>query len=266
MKEKIKILMNGASGKMGRAVGGGLSQLPDMQLVAAVDVKGAGMDMGLLCGGEPSGILIQPDLNDALAASRPQVMVDFTNPQAVMKNIYAALSHHVAAVVGTTGFSEADFQQVQAWCEEFQTPVFVAANFAIGAVLLMGFAKEAAKYMPDVEVIELHHDQKLDAPSGTAVTTLEMMGQVRTPHTQGNPQEFERLSGSRGGDYQGMRVHSVRLPGYVASQEVLCGGLGQVLTIRHDALSRECYVPGVAMAVRKILTLKGLTTGLENIM
>lgn len=266
MKEKIKVLMNGASGKMGRAIAGGLSREEDMELVAAVDVKGTGADAGLLWGGEPSGVLLQSDLNKALAEAHPQVMVDFTNPQAVMKNIYAALSHKVAAVVGTTGFSDADFAQVRAWCEEFQTPVFVAANFAIGAVLLMGFAKEAAKYMPDVEIIELHHDQKLDAPSGTAVTTMEMISEVRAPHTQGNPQEFERVSGSRGGDFQGMRVHSVRLPGYVASQEVLCGGLGQILSIRHDALSRECYVPGVALAVRKILTLRGLTTGLENIM
>lgn len=266
MKSKITVLINGASGKMGRAMGAGLYQQPDMKLVGAVDIKGIGMDFGILCGLETSGLSITSDLEKTIEAVHPQVMVDFTNPQAVMKNIQTALKHKVAAVVGTTGFSEGDFRQVKAWTEEFQTPVFVTANFAIGAVLMMRFAQEAAVYMPNIEIIELHHDQKLDAPSGTAMMTLERISEVREPHSQGEPQEFEKLNGSRGGDYQGMRVHAVRLPGYVASQEVLCGGVGQVLTIRHDSLSRDSYVPGVALAVRKVLGLQGLVSGLESIM
>jgi len=264
--KQITVLVNGATGKMGRAMAAGLYQEQDIQIVGAVDVKGAGMDFGIICGLEANGLAVTSDLVKTIEAKKPQVMVDFTNPQAVMKNIYTALSHGVATVVGTTGFSPADYRQVEAWTEEFHTPVFVTANFSIGAVLLMRFAKEAAVYMPEIEVIEMHHDQKLDAPSGTAITTLEMVSQLREPHVQGNPQEFEKINGSRGGDYQGMRVHSVRLPGYVASQEVLCGGVGQVLSLRHDALSRECYIPGVVLAVRKIISLQGLVHGLESIM
>ncbi len=266
MKSQITVLVNGATGKMGRAIAAGLYQEPDIQIVAAVDVKGDGMDFGILCGMDANGLAVTSDLAKTIEMKKPQVMVDFTNPQAVMKNIFTALSHGVAAVVGTTGFSPADYRQVKEWSVQYQTPVFITANFSIGAVLLMRFAKEAAAYMPDIEIIEMHHDQKLDAPSGTAITTLERMSQVREPHVQGNSQEFEKINGSRGGDYQGMRVHSVRLPGYVASQEVLCGGLGQVLSLRHDAISRECYIPGVVLAVRKILGLKGLIQDLESIM
>ncbi len=262
----IKVLINGAAGKMGRAMGGGISVQEDMQVVAAVDLKGTGSDFGLLAVGEASGVLIEQDLEQAIRRARPEVMVEFTNPQAVMRSARIALGQGVACVIGTTGFSPHELEELDALAREHQTPVFIAPNFALGAVLMMRFAQEAAAYFPHVEVIERHHDQKMDAPSGTAVATLEMIGKVRQVFAQGAANEFEKIPGSRGGDYQGMRVHSVRLPGYVASQEVVFGGLGQLLTLRHDAMNRDSFLPGVLLAVRKVQELEGLVRGLEQIM
>ena len=266
--QKISFLMNGSSGRMGRALALGLGSRENMRLAAAVDTKPAAVDYGLLCGLGQLGLQQEQDLAAAIRREKPDVVVEFTSPAAVMKNIRACLELHTPAVVGTTGFTQADYKQVAKWCAEFNTPVFIAANFALGAVLLMRFAREAVKYLPHVEVIERHHDQKLDAPSGTAVTTLEMLAAERQPLAQGSTQEFERLPGSRGGELDGMRVHSVRLPGYVATQEVVFGAEGQVLCLRHDALSREAYVPGVAMAMEKIVTVKEgvLIQGLESLL
>lgn len=266
--QKIKVIMNGAAGKMGRALSTGLSALENIEIVGAVDVKSSDVDYGFLCGIGELGFGLETDLAAAIRSKKPDVVVDFTSPGAVMKNIRTALELHTPIVVGTTGFTEADYKQIEKWCAEFASPVFIASNFALGAVLMMRFAKEAAQYLPYVEVIERHHDQKLDAPSGTAVTTMEMISEARKPMNQGNPQEFERLQGSRGGEMDGMRVHSVRLPGYVATQEVVFGATGQILCIRHDALSREAYVPGVALAVEKILQFEKpqLVQGLESLL
>lgn len=263
---KIKVLMNGALGKMGRSVSAGLAQFENIQLVAAVDNKAMDTDYGFIIGSENLGFGVGNSLAKAIEEVAPDVVVDFTNPAVVMKNVEIATALKTPIVVGTTGFTPADIKQVETWCAEFETSVFIASNFALGAVLMMKFAQEAAKYMPHIEVIERHHDQKLDAPSGTAVTTMEMIGEVRTPMAQGNLQEFERLAGSRGGEMDGMRVHSVRLPGYVATQEVIFGEIGQILTIRHDAINRDAYVPGVKLAVEKILEQEGLVQGLENIL
>lgn len=268
MGEQIKILMNGAAGKMGRALAAGLSARGDMRVCAAVDTKEAAVDYGFLCGMGELGFGLETDLAAAIRRTKPDVVIDFTNPAAVLRNIKYSLGCHTPIVVGTTGIEPADFQQIAKWCADFQTSAFVAANFALGAVLMMRFAAEAAKYMPQVEVIERHHDQKLDAPSGTAVATLEQISAVREPAPQGHAQEFERLPGSRGAVVDGMRVHSVRLPGYVATQEVVFGAAGQVLCIRHDALSREAYVPGVALAVQKIRDFAPgtLVRGLESLL
>ena len=263
---QIKILINGAGGKMGKAMITGILAEQDMEIVAAIDLKFTGTDIGLLAGLEPNGVLIEEDLTKAIKTDKPDVMLDFTNPQAIMKNLQIAVPMKVAVVVGTTGLSAHDLEEVESLTNNHHTPVFVASNFALGAVLLMRFAAEAASYFPNVEIIELHHDQKLDAPSGTALTTLEMIAKQREIFAQGAPNEFEKIPGSRGGDFQGARVHSVRLPGYVASQEVLFGGTGQVLSLRHDAMNRECFLPGVLLALRKIKELQGLVVGLEKIM
>lgn len=262
---QIKILMNGICGKMGKAMTAGLAKEPDMQVIAGVDVKG-GVDIGALCGMEPNGILVETDLTAAIKQKQPDVIVDFTNPQVVMKNIRTALEHKTPIIVGSTGITEDDLTTIESLSKQYDTQVFIAPNFALGAILMMKFAQEAAAYFPHVEVIERHHDQKLDAPSGTAIKTMEMMSGNRGVFAQGAANEFEKINGSRGGDFQGMRVHSVRLPGYVATQEVVFGGLGQILTIKHDAISRETYLPGLILALRKIKELKGLVYGLEKIM
>lgn len=257
--------MNGIAGKMGKAMTAGLVKEPDIQVIAGVDVKG-GADIGVLCGMEPNGILVQTDLAVAIQDTKPDVVVDFTNPQVVMKNIRIALENKTPIIVGSTGITEDDLTVIEELSDKYDTQVFIAPNFALGAILMMRFAQEAAAYFPHVEVIERHHDQKLDAPSGTAIKTMEMMSKNRGVFAQGAANEFEKINGSRGGDYQGMRVHSVRLPGYVATQEVVFGGLGQVLTIKHDALSRDTYLPGLILSIRKIKDLQGLVYGLDKIM
>jgi 4-hydroxy-tetrahydrodipicolinate reductase len=263
---KIRVLINGACGKMGRGMSAGIMVAGDMEIVAAVDIKGSGRDLGLLAGGEPNGLQISEDLPASISAAKPDVLVDFTSPQAVLNVLRTALPFGLPCVVGTTGLNEQELAEVDSLARKHQTAVFLTPNFALGAVLMMRFAKDAARYFPHVEVIERHHEQKLDAPSGTAVATLELIAKERQEFVQGAAHEFERISGARGGDFQGARVHSVRLPGYVATQEVVFGGQGQLLTIRHDAMSRDCFLPGVLLAIRKIRSLSGLVVGLEKLM
>lgn len=259
------VFVNGACGRMGQAVLKAVQEDKDLTLVGACDIHG-GADTGTLVGLSASGVLVETDLAAALKRLQPEVMIDFTRPDVVYDNVMTALRHKVSPVVGTTGLSEEQKGEIRKAAEENNTPAFIAPNFAIGAVLLMVLSKQAAKYMPDVEIIELHHDNKLDAPSGTAIQTAAMIAEVRAEHKQGHPEEKEKLSGARGADYEGMHIHSVRLPGYVAHQEVIFGGLGQTLTIRHDSLNRESFMPGVCLAAKKVRGLSGLTIGLDQLL
>lgn len=259
------VIVNGACGRMGQAVLKAVQEADGLELVGAVDIKG-GADTGSLVGLPANGILVETDLEALLARKKPEVMVDFTRPDVVFGNVMTALAHKTSPVVGTTGLSDEQKAEIAKAAEENDTPAFIAPNFAIGAVLLMVMSRQAAKYMPDVEIIELHHDKKLDAPSGTAIQTAAMIAEVRKAHKQGNPDEFEKLEGARGADYEGMHIHSVRLPGYVAHQEVIFGGLGQTLTIRHDSMNRESFMPGVVLAAKKVRGLKGLTVGLDKLL
>ena len=259
------VIVNGACGRMGQAVLKAVQEADGLELVGAVDIKG-GADTGALVGLPANGILVETDLEALLARKKPEVMVDFTRPDVVFGNVMTALAHKTSPVVGTTGLSDEQKAEIAKAAEENDTPAFIAPNFAIGAVLLMVMSRQAAKYMPDVEIIELHHDKKLDAPSGTAIQTAAMIAEVRKAHKQGNPDEFEKLEGARGADYEGMHIHSVRLPGYVAHQEVIFGGLGQTLTIRHDSMNRESFMPGVVLAAKKVRSLKGLTVGLDKLL
>ena len=263
----MKVAMIGACGKMGRDIMRGIMEESDVEIVGAVDVSNEGIDISSLVGGEPRGVVVETDLATMIETKKPEVVIDFTTPATVMKNIVVALEHQVHIVVGTTGLTEENLTAVDKLAREKERVAFVVPNFALGAVLMMGFAAQAAKYFPNVEVIELHHDQKMDAPSGTAVKTLEMMAVEREKIKQGHPKEFEKIQGARGGAYEGMRVHSVRLPGYVAHQEVLFGGRGQTLTILHDSMNRDSFVPGVLLTLRSIGDLAaGLVYGLENIL
>lgn len=237
-----------------------------MTIVAAVDCVGVGQDAGMLAGCGEKGVLIQNDLLTAIEQSQADVMLDFTVPGAVRQNIELALSQGLPCVVGTTGLSDQDLQELDELSRRSQAPVFVASNFAITAVLMMRFAAEAAHYLPEYEVIEIHNERKADAPSGTALTTLSMMEQQRQTQSVGSANRSETVPGSRGGDFAGSRVHSLRIPGVVAIQEVIFGAAGQTLTIRHDATGRECFWPGVALALRSIGKLEGLVFGLEKLM
>ena len=261
----IKVLVNGAYGRMGRTVLNAVINDEELELVGAVDVIG-GADTGELTGNKANGIVIETDLAKALESHKPEVMVDFTQPQVVFQNVMTALEHKVSPVVGTTGLSDEAKEKIRQSSEANDTPVFIAPNFAIGAVLMMLMAQQAAKYLPDVEIIELHHDQKLDAPSGTAELTAKMISEVRDKHEQGHPNEVEKISNVRGGNVDGIRIHSVRLPGYVAHQEVIFGGFGQTLTIRHDSTGRDSFMPGVVLACKKVRSLKGLTIGLDKLL
>lgn len=257
----IRVLVNGALGRMGGEVCKKVWAEPDLELVNVVDCKDGAVNL-------PDGVVfgIDTDLVHAIKNSSPDVVVDFTRPNVVMDSLRKMLPLGVHAVVGTTGFTEENLQEVDELARANNTAVLIAPNFALGAVVMMKLACEAAKYFPHVEIIEKHHDNKLDAPSGTAIITAQKIAEVRKAMHQGHPEEHETMSGARGADYEGMKIHSVRLPGYVASQEVIFGGQGETLHISTDPVSRECYMPGVALGCRKIMDKIGLIYGLDKLL
>lgn len=260
----IKVLVNGALGKMGREVLKAIEQAESLQLVAAVDIHGAGQNVGILTATN-SSIVVENDLAKAIDNNNPQVVVDFTRPDVVLNNLRTVLSKKAHAVVGTTGFSAENLAELDKLAQDNQVGILIAPNFSIGAILMMEVSQKIIKYLPQAEIIELHHDQKLDAPSGTASLTAKLLAEARgTAIQQGHKDEKEILAGARGANYQGLRIHSVRLPGYVAHQEVIFGGLGETLTVRHDSISRESFMPGVVLGCEKIVDTIGLTHGLDK--
>lgn len=261
----IKVLVNGAGGKMGREVCRAVLADPELELAEGVDINPCylGKDVGELLGTEPLNIFIEDNLESALA-KKPDVMVDFTHPESVMDNIRKAISANIHAVVGTTGIRVKDLVEIENLVRNQVSNIFIAPNFAIGAVLMMEFSKIAARYLRTCEIIELHHDQKVDSPSGTALKTAE--GMNLQPKERLAKNETEAIEGVRGGMVRGVHIHSVRLPGLVAHQEVIFGGVGQTLTIRHDSISRQSFMPGVLMAIKAVGKRKGLTYGLESLL
>jgi len=253
----IRVIVTGAAGKVGREVVATVIAEPGMEVVAAVDPLHAGECL--------DGVTITGDLTEALAVSKPDVLVDFTHPAVVEGNIRAALAAGVDCVVGTTGLP-AETLTVLAADAPVGTCLFVAPNFAIGAVLMMRFAADAARFMPHVEIIELHHDRKADAPSGTALRTAGLIAEARASVPPAPGRETEIAPGARGALVDDVTIHSVRLPGLVAHQEVLFGGQGQTLSIRHDSIDRTSFMPGVVLAVREVGKHSGLVVGLERLM
>lgn len=251
---------------MGREVLKMVLEDPELQLVTAIDVSCNGQDAGRLAGKEACGVIVSNDLEMALVEHKPDVMIDFTTPQSCVPNARIAIRHKVRPVIGTTGYSMDEVDELNQLCLEQGIGGVIAPNFSIGAILMAQFAAQAAKYFPHVEIIEYHGDQKLDAPSGTSVWTANMISQNREEFRQGNPKEEETIEGARGGYYNGFRIHSVRLPGVFAQQEVIFGGPGQSLKIRNDSYERSCYMPGVNLAAKKVLHLEGIVFGFENIM
>ena len=242
----MRVGVLGAKGKVGTTMCAAVRAADDLTLSAEVD---AGDDLTLL------------------TDSGTEVVIDFTHPDVVMDNLKFLIDNGIHAVVGTTGFTDDRLDQVRSWLSAKPgAAVLIAPNFAIGAVLSMHFAQKAAPYFESVEVIELHHPQKADAPSGTATRTAKLIAQARKDLPPSPDATSTGLEGARGADVDGIRVHSVRLTGLVAHQEVLFGTLGETLTIRHDSLDRTSFVPGVLLAVRQIAKHPGLTIGIEPLL
>jgi len=244
----IRVAVLGSRGRMGQQVCQAVNSAEDLELVASID---------------------QDDPLDGALAAEAQVVVDFTHPDAVLDNLRFAAEHGLHAVVGTTGFTEQRLEVVREWlAAKPDVGVIIAPNFGIGAVLMMRFAELAAPHFQSVEVIELHHPGKADAPSGTAGSTARRVAAARRaagsdPAPDATSSE---LDGARGATVDGVRVHSVRLAGLVAHQEVLLGAEGETLTIRHDSLHRSSFMPGVLLAVREVVNRPGLTVGIDSLL
>ncbi|MDD2858138.1 MAG: 4-hydroxy-tetrahydrodipicolinate reductase [Candidatus Nanopelagicales bacterium] len=242
--DRIKVGVAGARGRMGQAVVQAVGDAPDCTLAAAVDQ------------GDDPALLHDCD-----------VVVDFTTPDIVMDTLEHCIAHGVHCVVGTTGFDAQRLDRVRGWLAAApEVGVLIAPNFGIGAVLMMQFAQLAAPHFESVEIVELHHPDKIDAPSGTARHTAELIGAARREHGVAPSPDAtsQELSGARGASVDGVRVHSVRARGLVAHQEVILGGLGETLTIRHDSMDRTSFMPGVLLGVRRIAQHPGLTVGLDS--
>jgi len=257
---KTRVAVCGALGKMGQEVVKTVVNDPDLELAGIADSQSKGGDT-------VQGVILNPNLADMLAAAKPDVCVDFTHPNCVRANALAIIAAGCRPVIGTTGLTEADLQDIATALTKARLGGIVAPNFAIGAVLLMKFAQEAARYLDHAEIIEYHHNQKADAPSGTAIKTAELMAQSQSRFGATNSAEKETYPGARGGKGPAnIQIHSVRLPGLVAHQEVIFGAQGQMLTLRHDSIDRSSFMPGVAMACKRVMTVNGLIYGLEHLL
>jgi 4-hydroxy-tetrahydrodipicolinate reductase len=242
----LRVGVLGARGRVGREVCKAVDAAKDMELVAAVDAD---------------------DSVDELVTGRAEAVVDFTHPDAVMDNLEFCVDHGIHAVVGTTGFDAERLDRLRSWLEQNpETGVLVAPNFSVGAVLMMRYAAEAARFFESVEIVELHHPDKADAPSGTARRTAELVAAARREAGLAPVPDATStaLDGARGAEVDGIHVHGLRVRGLVAHQEVILGGLGETLTIRHDSLDRASFTPGVLLALRAIADHPGLTVGLEH--
>jgi len=241
----IKVLVNGANGRMGSEAVKAINNDPALTIVGEIDY--------------------QDDLASAIQSLKPQVVVDFTAASAGFGNTQIILNNGACPVIGTSGFVEAQVAQLQALSSEKGLGGLIAPNFSVGAVLMMKFSAEAAKYLPDVEIIEAHSPQKEESPSGTGLRTAEMIAAARTSAPQATSDK-ELIEGARGAELEGVKLHSIRLPGVVAQQTVFFGGLSETLKIEHNSQHRESFMPGVVLACKKVVERDALVYGLEHLM
>ena len=247
----IKVAVCGALGKMGKEVVKAVTDCPDTELTAKIDIAG----------GEFKTI------EEAHKSCKIDILVDFTQPKSIFENAKYCLNNGIKIVIGTTGLTDEQIEELKKLSQEKNTGCLIAPNFSTGAVLMMMFARQAAKYFDNAEIIELHHNQKKDAPSGTSIKTAAMMAEIKEDFTKGNCPETETIKGARGGtSYSNIHIHSVRMPGYIASQEVIFGSSGQIMTIRHDSMDRKCYMQGVMLAVKYVYENNDFVYGLDNIL
>lgn len=254
----IKVALAGPRGRMGKEAVATIMKNEDFLLVSVLDNKTRDR---FLCDSIPIFI----SLEELIYQTEPDVLVDLTVPDAVYEHAMTALEMGVRPVIGTTGFSDLQLDKIRNKVEEKKIGCIIAPNFSIGAVLMMKFAQMAAKYLPEIEIIEMHHDKKIDAPSGTAIKTAQLINEVRKPIEQGHENEEEIIEGARGANFSGMRIHSVRLPGLVAHQQILLGGEGQLLTLRHDSFNRTSFMSGIELSIKEIMERNSLIYGLEDI-
>lgn len=241
----IRIIVNGASGRMGQQTVQAINDDPTLELVSSCR-RG-------------------DDLSAAIQAEQPDVVVDFTTAEVAHDFAQLIIEHNVRPVIGTSGLTETQITALQTQCKDKQLGGVIAPNFSLGAVLMMQFAKQAARYLPDVEVVELHHPGKIDSPSGTAMKTAELIAESQ-PDLTARPSEKEATPGARGATHKGVHIHAIRLPGLIAHQQVLFGGHHETLSIRHDSLSRESFMPGVRLACKQVMQLNELVYGLEHLL
>jgi 4-hydroxy-tetrahydrodipicolinate reductase len=259
MTTRRRIVIAGAAGRMGREAVKAVAAAPDLELVGCTTGRSqVGEDAGTVAGIPAIGVALETDLTAVLQRTQPDVLVDLTLPHVITGNMDLAAAVGVHTVVGTTGLPD---ERLADWDTAFKAKgraALICPNFALGAILMIEFAKQAARYFPDAAIVEWHHAAKVDAPSGTALRTALAIGRSDRDGPASEPP-------SMGERIQGVPVHSIRLPGLLAHQEVVFGGPGQVLTVRHDAMSRECYMPGLLLAIRQVDTLSGLVVGLEHL-
>jgi 4-hydroxy-tetrahydrodipicolinate reductase len=270
---KIPVVVNGAVGKMGREVIKAVAASSDLSLIGAVDhnPQYLGQDIGEIAGCGPLEVPVLNDLQSVLVLASQEkvqgVMVDFTHPDSVYENVRSAIAYGVRPVVGTTGLSPTQIAELSEFATKASTGCLVIPNFSIGMVLLQQAALTASRYFEHVEIIELHHNQKADAPSGTAIKTAEMLAELGKEFNPAQVKETETIAGARGALFsENIRIHSIRLPGLIAHQEVIFGAAGQVYTLRHDTSDRSCYMTGVLLCIRKVTELQTLVYGLEKLL
>ena len=262
--EPIRVVINGAFGKMGQEVTKAVVCEPGLRPVGAVEKEVTQQYLPLEEASEL--ILLSSDLESLLKSCDADVVVDFTNADVSIAAARVAIKHKVSMVIGTTGLSEKNLAEIEQLCQTYKVGVIVAANFSLGAAILIQLSKFAAKFFDHAEIVEMHHDKKADAPSGTAIATAREMLQ-----THGKPFVYpevkrEVVSNTRGGQMDGVAIHSLRLPGFVAGQEVIFSGAGETLSLRHNIISRDCFLPGVILAIKEVTKHTGLIYGLDALL
>ncbi len=257
----IRVLVNGATGKMGVETVGAVSRQDDMTLVGAACRRDRGPTLSLPGGGEAP---LSVNLEELIKQTRPDVLVDFTNAVAGMEAALMGAAHSTNLIMGASGLTGDDLKQLDALARDRNIGVIVAPNFALGAVVLKRLAERAAQFFEYADIVEAHHEAKIDSPSGFAMDLARAIGDQKR-FTRNYP-ERENLPNTRGGEYNGVTVHSIRMPGRSAHHEVIFGAAGQTVSLRHDTLGRDCYMPGVLQCIREVVKRPGLVVGLENVM
>jgi 4-hydroxy-tetrahydrodipicolinate reductase len=264
--EKIRVAVAGAAGRMGRECLKALDPAHGFEVVVAVDRSEIGRSIHDLTGGSgPQDVFVTDKLGLELDKTPVDVLLDFSHHSAAPAHTHSAFTRGAKVVIGCTGMSESDLSQIRSFAKEFKSAALYVPNFAVGAVLMMRFSQIAAKWMPDAEIVELHHERKEDAPSGTAMLTAELISESRSKSTTKFPSETIKVDGARGGRFCDVPIHSIRLPGFLAHQQVMFGAPGETL-IRHDSTDRQSFMHGVRLALKEVLTMQGLTVGLDKIL